>query len=305
MPGVVSVGLGQDAAGNTIIRVLVDPAVSDPALIPPTFGNLRVEVQFSDPAQLFHAPHLERMRPLRPGVSCTPAHLTTNAGTIGGLVISGDRAFMVSCNHVLAANDPAAIGLPIYQPAWVDGGNAADEVAVLTHYDPLEIGVRNRRDIAIAEVVLAGGVDIRPLDFTLDPLGIYRVPQVGDAVSKSGRTTGFTSGVVAETDVLINVDFGPELGIIAWSGTVRITGSPFVQGGDSGSWVYDGAMNMVGMVFAGNPSGMGWLINPLEVQAYLAEQLEGQPPVQAGSLLVPVLTLGGLAALGLIAVSRR
>jgi hypothetical protein len=170
------------------------------------------------------------------------------------------------------------------------------------------VGVSNRRDIAIAEVFPEMPVDLRPLDFSPAPSGIYLVPAVGEVVSKSGRTTGFTSGLVAETDVLLNVDFGPDLGIISWTGTVRVAGSPFIEVGDSGAWVFDSQMRMAGMVFAGNETGVGWLINPLEVESYIAERLAGAdpPPTPYSKLdiLAPVLVLGGIGVLGLMVAGQ-
>lgn len=303
MPGIVSVGLGQDAAGNPVIRVLVDPALYNPQLIPPAFGGIPVEVQFSGPARLFHAPHTERVRPLRPGVSCIPDHLVGSVGTLGGLVVSGSRTLIISCNHVLAANDPIAIGQPVYQPAPGDGGTPADQVGVVIHYDPLELGIINRRDIAVAVVFPTDPIDLTPLDFAQAPSGVYRVPSVGEAVSKSGRTTGLTTGQVDLTDALVNVDFGPGLGVISWGGTIRVTGAPFIQGGDSGAWVFDSQMNMVGMVFAGDDTGVGWLIDPLEVEAYIAEVLAGSPaPVPGPKFIydIPGTVLVAAGALGVL-----
>lgn len=295
--GVVSSGIGRDAQGTPIIRVLVDRATFDPRTIPQTMDGLRVEIQYSPPAKLLHAPHTQRVRPLQPGGSCNSdlASLRNSAGSIGGLVVSGDRALLVSCNHVLAGNDPAAVGQPIFQPARADGGTEA--VATVSHFDPLEVGIANRRDCAVAGVFQGMAVDPMPLDFTLAPSGVFRVPSVGVTVFKSGRTTGFTLGLVAETDVVVNVDFGPGLGIISWTGTVRVTGSPFILGGDSGSWAFDAPMTMAGMVFAGDEFGSGWLINPVEVGTYIAERLGLAPAGATRSLWVPALVVVGVLAL--------
>lgn len=302
MPGIVSVGLGQDAAGNTVIRVLVDPALYNPQLIPPAFGGIPVEVQFSGPAKLFHAPHTGRVRPLRPGVSCIGERLVGAAGTLGGLVVSGNRKLIISCNHVLAGNDPLAVSLPVYQPSPGDSADPAEQVGFVIHYDPLELGIINRRDLAAAEVFPEVPLDPIPLDFSQPPSGVFRVPSVGEPVSKSGRSTGLTTGQVVETDAMINVDFGPGIGTISWRGTIRVAGAPFIQSGDSGAWVFDDQMNMVGMVFAGNDTGVGWLIDPLEVQAYIAEVLAGTgggpgPGLQydiPGTVLVAAGALGML-----------
>ena len=303
MRGVVSVGIGQDAEGAPVLDVLVDPATYDPRLIPPVFNGYPVRITFSPPARLAHAPHFDRVRPLRPGVSINPDGLFPGfAGTLGGLVTHQDRAYVVSNNHVLASNNPAAIGQPVYQPAGRDGGTLADAVATVVHFDPLDIGVLNRLDIAVAEVTLPGPVNPIPLDFFVQPLEVFRIPIVGETVRKSGRTTGLTSGLVGDTDALVNITYPPPIGVLTFVGTVLVSGASFMAGGDSGSWTYDSAMNMVGMGFAVNGAGTAWLINPLDIKAYLEAVIVGPPPPPAGesSILAPALAFAALGLLGLI-----
>ncbi|MDZ4263773.1 MAG: hypothetical protein U1B30_15760 [Pseudomonadota bacterium] len=163
----------------------------------------------------------------------------------------------------------------------------------------------NRLDIAVAEVTLPGAVNPIPLDFSAQPLDVFRVPTVGETVRKSGRTTGLTSGLVGDTDALVNITYPPPINVLTFVGTVLVSGAGFMAGGDSGSWTYDNAMNMVGMLFAGNNASTGWLINPLDIKAYLEAVIVGPPPVPAkSSILAPALAFGVLGLLGLMVATR-
>jgi hypothetical protein len=310
LPGAVSVGLGQDALGNPVIIVKVDPAAYDPSLIPSTLGGYPVQVEFSMPPRLLHAPHNDRVRPLRPGVSIIPEHLIGGVGTLGGFLLKDGKVYIVSCNHVLAANDPASLGLPVYQPAVGDGPMSQqdqDQVGVVTHYEVMVQG-DNRLDIALAEVVLPGLPDLAPQDLTEVPSGLFRVPAPGELLRKSGRTTGLTAGQVVTVNTAVNVDFGPPTGLIRFLGTVNVAGAGFVMGGDSGAWAYDAGMNMVGMVFAGDGSSQAWLLDPLAVESYLATwplpQVLPGPYTPGPGRLAVLAAAGGLLALSMVGAAR-
>jgi hypothetical protein len=75
--------------------------------------------------------------------------------------------------------------------------------------------------------------------------------QQNDAVEKSGRTTGYTTGTVAYTDASTWVDYGS--GKKAYFVDQILVYQPFIDSGDSGSCVDKGG-SFVGLAFAGSSS---------------------------------------------------
>ena len=71
---------------------------------------------------------------------------------------------------------------------------------------------------------------------------------VGDTVQKSGRTTGVTVDEVLGVDAAANVSY--DGGVAKF--VDQIICGPMSAGGDSGSVVYDGAGNAIGLLFAGS-----------------------------------------------------
>ena len=75
--------------------------------------------------------------------------------------------------------------------------------------------------------------------------------ELGTAVKKSGRTTGFTTGQIQQVSVTVDVDYGA--GRTARFVNQLLAG-PMSQGGDSGSAVVDADNRLVGLLFAGSDS---------------------------------------------------
>lgn len=73
--------------------------------------------------------------------------------------------------------------------------------------------------------------------------------ELGMALKKMGRTTGFTTGTVDQIDVTVNVQYGQ--GLIARF-VDQIIAGPMSQGGDSGSAVLNDDNQLVGLLFAGS-----------------------------------------------------
>jgi len=93
---------------------------------------------------------------------------------------------------------------------------------------------------ATLEVVTAGA----PLD-------------IGDNVSKVGRTTGLTHGRVTAIE-LDNVVVGYDIGNLRFDGQIEIEGAgegAFSQGGDSGSLIVNAERKAVALLFAGGDQG--------------------------------------------------
>lgn len=197
-----------------------------------------------------------RARPLHPGISV--AHLDVSAGTLGAFVYDESGVHVLSNHHVLVGS--GGIGDVVLQPGPADGGADPDDrigaVAGLVELVPGQVA-RVDAAVAVLDADLAEQVD------ATYPAGALRgTAEVdgGEQVQKIGRTTGLTYGVVTaiELDGVL-VDFGPELGTLAFDGQIEVQGtggSAFSAGGDSGSLVYqEEDMSAVGLLFAGSATG--------------------------------------------------
>jgi hypothetical protein len=235
---------------------------------------------------------MERVRPAPGGVSI--GHRDITAGTLGCLVKKNGEIFILSNNHVLANSNDASPGDAILQPGPHDGGKYPDDqIADLMGFVPISfIGLpstcRTAKAVAaflngIAEIIgsgtrlnavneLAGDnlVDAaiaRPIDdadvsdqiLEIGPIKGTARAELGMAVQKSGRTTGFTQGEIQQVDVTVNVQYGA--GRIARF-TDQLMAGPMSQGGDSGSAVLDQNGRLVGLLFAGSDSST--IINRIE-----------------------------------------
>lgn len=184
------------------------------------------------------------IRPIIGGYSV--GHYNITAGTIGTIVYRNGKRHVLSNNHVLADTNAATLGDAIYQPGPFDGGTAADTVANLTDYIPLDDYVKV--DCAIAEIVNDGIAS----DVGVWGSGIvnYVTPALGTMVYKSGRTTCESSGVILYTHVSVDVTYS--------IGTYQIDDcfatAVMSSGGDSGSLGRIDGDTACGLLFAGSAS---------------------------------------------------
>ncbi len=223
--------------------------VKDVIAIPPSINHL-----FSDKSDAWNR---HRVRPLRIGSSISHGNVT--AGTLGCFV-RDDRGnvHILSNNHVIANSNDASVGDKICQPGTYDGGRLeTDTIAELSQFIRI-VDTGNLVDAATAG----------PVNGTFDPItvheklgilrGMYDADiEPGDPVAKFGRTTGVTLGRVTAVEV-DNVQVGYPNGVYTFNSQIEIEGmdgTPFCQGGDSGSMVIsdDGTSDRraVGLLFAG------------------------------------------------------
>lgn len=202
----------------------------------------------------------DRVRPAKPGFSC--GHGTITAGTIGGFFLdaSGEPVFL-SNNHVLATENGAAVGDPIFQPGKSDNTNANFSgwnepiincpcIGTLKKYMMLERN-GNQHDSAIASVHPSlFNQNLVDLNYPVvnRPLAGWADPAVNMAVQKCGRTTGYTTGKILalEATFTIGYDFGDA------TFTRCIVTTAMSDGGDSGSLITNMDMKAVGLLFAGS-----------------------------------------------------
>ncbi|AGB36467.1 chymotrypsin family serine protease [Natronococcus occultus] len=206
----------------------------------------------------------DRKRPVPAGASEANAALSAGTGGPYPARVTGDAEDAVwdeavepddlvrlSNNHVYARSNEAELGESILQPSPHDGGDRGDEVGELVGYVPIEDGVR-------VDVAARSADPERESDryHELDeawPTGVRRDGYGelrGEALTKTGRTTGVTSATVEATSATVEVEFGAE------QGTVRLRDQLITdymsEGGDSGSSVFCEDGELVGLLFAGS-----------------------------------------------------
>jgi hypothetical protein len=259
-------------------------------VVPQALDGVPTDVLETGPFVAFSPTPRDRWRPvIPPGASL--AHHRVTAGTFGCLVRRGDDIFILSNNHVLADVNRGRVGDAILQPSPSDMGTRDDRVATLAEFVPLDFGQSppecplatwsarllnvvagafgsthrlqavkqtagvNRVDAALARPHSPGLVSNAILGIGA-PIGVG-TGELGMAIQKTGRTTGYTEGLITQFDATIRVDYhGP---VAVFEG--QFVASPMSQPGDSGSAVLDRENRVVGLLFAG--SDQATLINPV------------------------------------------
>lgn len=193
------------------------------------------------------------------------------ACTLGGIVFKGKDPYIVSNEHCLDRwYDMNQVGERILQPSPFDGGKEEDAIATLVnteHRMVLDGKTHNEFDFSMQP--LHKGIPYRELfqkdigTVTSEIAEVYP----GDMVKKRGRTTGLTESNIIARDVVASVRAGilrDKLGLFKNQYFARNRNWSFVNGGDSGSLVYDIEDRCVGSLFAGSAgeTGVG-VISPI------------------------------------------
>jgi hypothetical protein len=202
--------------------------------------------------------HTSRRRPSPCGQSI--GHPSVTAGTMGLLLeyATGEnvgKAYILSNNHVLAANNTGFVGDPIIQPGQHDSGVAGkDTIASLYRWVPLDNQKVNSVDAAVAEVIGESEWH-KYVSPYVSKIGIpidLATAKIDMNVEKTGRTTGYTQGKVISINQTVKVDYG-KAGIITFKDQICTTSMS--KGGDSGSCLFEaGTKKPVGLLFAGTES---------------------------------------------------
>jgi len=194
----------------------------------------------------------DRVDPLIGGVSVGNPKVT--AGTLGAIVYDTEdgSACILSNWHILCGSAPCSVGESIYQPGVYDGGTAADTVATLKRWK-----LNSDMDAAIAELNGARG-------YTRDIIGLSPIPDstnpvLGMNVTKSGRTTEVTQGIIDGLSASLTLNYSG-VGNVTFFNQIHIVPRPpwpavdyeVSAGGDSGSvWIEEATGKAVGLHFAG------------------------------------------------------
>ncbi len=229
-----------------------------------------------------------RGRPARPGMSLGHYKITAGTfGAVVRDQRTGEP-LILSNNHILAnttdGRDGRAFpGDPVLQPGAYDGGTSQDKIAELLRYVPImrktkeadcpvavgaaRLGsglvhlvrpnydlrfIRHYRGTNIIDAAVARPVSpdvIDPDILEIGPPQGTAAAEVGQWVTKSGRSSGVTRGQVTAIDVSLQVELNDsEVGMFS---DQVVTEMPS-RGGDSGSLVLDEKKRAVGLLFAGS-----------------------------------------------------
>lgn len=257
--------------GDKAILIFVQeklPESESDIIIPQSIDSIPIDV--IEVGQIVKQEYNTRIRPIRPGFSCS--HKQVSAGTIGGFFIDADgERVVLSNNHVLANENEASIGDIIYQPGIYDQKDAnlsfngwsppAEKAyfAKLKKFNRLNKD-NNEHDSAIAtiptEVCADGMIDLNYPFLDREVVGTAAA-QINMSVQKCGRTTGYTTGRIIGINgkFTVGYDFGPA----TFNDCIVMTNMS--SGGDSGSLIMNLDMQAVGLLFAG--SGKVTLANPI------------------------------------------
>jgi hypothetical protein len=260
-------------------------------MVPASIDSTPTDVIQTGVIRALQAP-TDRFRPAPGGVSV--GHVSITAGTLGCWVTKNGQKVILSNNHVLANSNAAEIGDAILQPGPHDGGSfPQDHIANLSEFIPIafqgdpsqcqfanavisvfNLGCRlissntrykvvkvqaedNLVDAAIATPINPD--DVKDEIINIGPIQGTVSGELGMAIKKSGRTTGFTTGQIQQIDVTVNVQYGA--GQIAVF-TDQLMAGAMSQGGDSGSAVLDDSDRLTGLLFAGSDTTT--IINRIE-----------------------------------------
>ena len=261
IPGVLGTAVGLMPNGTPAVRVLL--ASAGVGGIPSSFEGVPVSPVVTGMIMARSNPTL-RLRPAPLGFSV--GHFAITAGSIGARVVDGNgNVYVLSNNHVLANSNGASIGDAIYQPGPYDGGTAADQIATLFAFKPIDFsGGANTFDAAIARSTTADLGFASPSD---DGYGAPSTQIVafdnlnnllGLPVQKYGRTTKLTHGQITGINGTVTVCYEVLYIFCVKSATFTnqliVDASGFSGGGDSGSLIVtdDGQSRPVGLLFAGS-----------------------------------------------------
>ena len=225
-------------------------------------------------------------------------------GTLGSLLQRNGNLYILSNNHVLARSDLAAVGDSITQPGIIDANCSTagtTTVANLSQFVNLESSGTNV-DAAIAQIV-PGTVDTsgnilllgatasgNTADVGAPHAGNGIGATIGEAVGKSGRTTGLTCSSINAIGITTSVSYqrgcnSTSSFSVTFTGQISVvfpTGSTFSDEGDSGSLIVDqNTADPVALLYAGSDSDS--VGNPVaDVLSALADG-QGNRPSFAGS----------------------
>jgi hypothetical protein len=279
--GVVGTATAFDAAGKPVVKVLTERALGVGRLPAQLEGVAVVEevtgrivAMKGGGGGVSHT--AKQTPPIQLGTSGGPTLDLANGfccgGTLGSLVQKGGNQYILSNSHVFAGDVAnggngrvSTLGDDITQPGLIDigcvasnGQVVADLSSLSTLYPP---NSTPNVDCAIAQVrsgmVRSDGAILEVGTISASTVAAF----VGQAVKKSGRTTGLTRSSVSGLNATINVGYETECAGTSFTkqftGQILITNrsSRFLNSGDSGSLMVEDVNTnprAVGLLYAGS-----------------------------------------------------
>lgn len=281
---VVGVGVGpRNGTGETSIIVLVTAKEENTALdaedtIPTRIEGVRtdvIEVGRLEPM----ADNTDRKRPVCGGISAVWDKGT--ACTLGCVVIKNGKKYALQNTHCANPHWAGAkLGDPIIQPSPNDGGRKGkrDIIGYSSEYLALVLDSThpNPFDSALVELTVDG------TELELDGIGTISPTPAdvapGDAVIKSGRTTGVQNTTVLAIGVTTYVNFGAKYGVGKFTNQILAENKDgyFTSGGDSSSLVINSRRQPIGQIFAGSQSVA--IISPIKpIMQHFGFTFDGKP----------------------------
>jgi hypothetical protein len=204
--------------------------------------------------------------PLKGGISIGPCRAVGGyvfAGTLGAIVTdnASGKHMMLSNFHVMCIDTTYAVGNTMTQPSRVDGSSCPGGVVGTLARQSLG----GKVDCAVADITGTRGTTCEIVDIGL--VAGQAVPILGQKVRKRGRTTTLTYGVVDSIHLTVTINYGAGIGNITLTDQIGVKpdtahNAKFGDHGDSGSVVVDDGRKVVGLYFAGDPTGYG-VANPI------------------------------------------
>ena len=309
-PEVLGTAVGVNANGHAVLNVYVDRDAANAGevirVLPRDVRGTEVQVQLTDKFRAMRGnPHggggggvshtAKQTPPIQLGTSGGWKKDLANGyccgGTLGSLVSIGGVQHILSNYHVFEAdivaggnNTVATTGDPIIQPGLIDvncSAAAAQTVATLVKRSSLP---GSNVDCSVAKVA-DGMVRSDGAILEIGPIsGTTVAASIGQAVKKSGRTTGLTRSSVSGLNATISVAYDNECAGGAaftknFTGQIVIanSGSKFLNSGDSGSLMVEDVTTRpraVGLLFAGSSTTA--IANPIgQVLSFLGATMVG------------------------------
>jgi hypothetical protein len=236
-------------------------------------------------------PHDIKFRPLVGGISAI--QFGSTACTLGAIVRDDTDKELVALSNNHCAGllyDPAysvptygsldVTGIDMLQPSPSDGGVYSDFYGQTKRAVALQFGTGAGASNLVDGTV--SSIDVGDSEYLIMELGTGPFPfagkaeySVGEAVYKSGRTTGntpFPVTTIISKNAVVNVDYSGGLGgdnnLATFVNQLMCSAaSRFTQGGDSGSVILIrtlGRYRIVGLHFASDAAGTLGIANPIE-----------------------------------------
>lgn len=239
-----------------VIQKVPRHAVVETCHIPPLIDGVPTDVV--ETGEFFAA---GATRPAPGGVSI--GHAGMGSGTLGCLVSSQNKLYLLSNNHVIAGVNQGHLNDPIFQPGPLDPGTALSmPIGVLSHYVPIQFyGIENLVDCAIAQV---DPHSVTPINLCYGkispvPVGVAQ----GMAVKKCGMMTGGTVGVVQSPSATIQVNYNGAIAVFANQIIISSLGTAFSKRGDSGSLILSKNNQPIGLLCSTSDTAGYTSANPI------------------------------------------